>query len=640
MKLLQYKKGRLFFAGILLVLVPLTFFFQNCHKNGLVKITSLDSISKILVSNDCDFDGKLISNNSEVTTFLNSSVEYGDSCQSETRVCKEGVLSGSYVYSICQVDAPKACLLNGLTVMHGLSGRAYQNSSVPFGQQCQLEHRLCTDGVLSGSYAYQTCAVGAASNCRFNNQDVLHGTGVFAYQASSVKLGQECVKETRACTNGSLSGSYSYASCAPEAPKLCRFNGQDIAHGQVVKAFQNSTVKFGLECVIEDRTCSDGNLSGSYNYASCNPEAAKTCRFNGQDIADGESVFAYSVSTVKFGSSCEDKKESRVCNDGTLSGTFAFGSCNEDAPKMCKFNGLDIAHGASVTAFSKPSVAYDQTCESVSEERICTDGDLSGTFPMANCNVNAPKSCLFSGQTYAHGETWIVFKDASPSFTNHDACDDVKRTDKCVDGVFGYPEGSLTCQMEAPKSCNMNGTMTAHGDFLKFFPQELVQHPGFKCDQVNASCYDGKYYDGNFQLNVTSASGLSCACDSEVGLAADPNGICLCTGGKVFDIKQNKCVDPEPVWSLQSSLTKPYLTKKECGNATTNYPYSSYGVAVTTTGTLNPESLLTAASQRMGTLKDFIKVPSCTATSPTIKNGCTETYNSCDVEVYQVILGI
>lgn len=639
MKLLQYKKGRLFFAGVLFVLVPLSFFFQNCQKSGLVKITQLDSTSKILVSNDCDFDGKLVSNNSEVTTFLNSSVEYGQTCQSETRICKEGVLTGSYVYSICQVNAPKACLLNGHTVMHSLYGQAYQNSSVAFGQECQLEKRYCNDGVLSGSYTFQTCAVGAPNNCRFNNEDVNHGTAVNAYQSSSVPYGDLCVMESRACSNGALSGSYNYSSCLPAAPNVCKFNGQDIAHGQVIKAFQNSSVKFGNECVSEDRTCSNGTLSGSYNYSNCNPDAPNTCRFNGQDVAHGQNVFAWSVSTVKFGESCDNFKEERTCDDGALSGSFEFGSCQEDAPKLCKFNGQDVAHGEWVTAYSESSVAYNETCDAVSEKRTCTDGELSGTFTFASCDVAVAKSCLFSGNTYAHGETWVVFKDASPSFTDHDACDDEKHTDKCTDGQFNYPSGSLTCIMDSPKNCNMNGTATDHGDGLSFYLQKLIQTEGQKCNQVDADCYDGKYYDHNLLLNVTAAAGLTCACDSSAGLTADSGGVCMCATGKLFDTDMHKCVDSVPIWSLQSSATKKYLTKKECGNSTTNYPYSSYGVPVDSL-TIVPEDELTAASQVMGTVKDFIKVPSCVTNPNVVKNGCTEYYNSCGTKTYKVILGI
>jgi hypothetical protein len=56
--------------------------------------------------------------------------------------------------------------------------------------------------------------VTAGANCTFNGQTVANGSSVTAYQASTVPSGQSCALETRTCTNGTLSGSYQYASCS------------------------------------------------------------------------------------------------------------------------------------------------------------------------------------------------------------------------------------------------------------------------------------------------------------------------------------------------------------------------------------------------------------------------------------------
>lgn len=50
-------------------------------------------------------------------------------------------------------------------------------------------------------------------SCQFNGQPVSHGASVTAYQAQTVQSPATCVSETRTCTNGSLSGSYQYAAC-------------------------------------------------------------------------------------------------------------------------------------------------------------------------------------------------------------------------------------------------------------------------------------------------------------------------------------------------------------------------------------------------------------------------------------------
>lgn len=49
----------------------------------------------------------------------------------------------------------------GATVIHGASVTAYQNPSVPNGQQCVSESRTCNNGTLSGSYQYETCSPAA-----------------------------------------------------------------------------------------------------------------------------------------------------------------------------------------------------------------------------------------------------------------------------------------------------------------------------------------------------------------------------------------------------------------------------------------------------------------------------------------------
>lgn len=66
--------------------------------------------------------------------------------------------------------------------------------------------------LLSG--APKTIAVPAAASCSWNGQTIASGSSVSAYQASSVQSGSQCVSQTRTCTNGTLSGSYAYASCS------------------------------------------------------------------------------------------------------------------------------------------------------------------------------------------------------------------------------------------------------------------------------------------------------------------------------------------------------------------------------------------------------------------------------------------
>lgn len=57
----------------------------------------------------------------------------------------------------------KSCTFGGTTVAHGASVTAYQASSVASGQTCQSQTRTCSNGTLSGTYANASCSVEVAS---------------------------------------------------------------------------------------------------------------------------------------------------------------------------------------------------------------------------------------------------------------------------------------------------------------------------------------------------------------------------------------------------------------------------------------------------------------------------------------------
>ena len=299
----------------------------------------------------------------------------------------ESASSTGVVIPTDEVVAPviKKCSFNGQTVPEGQSRQAYQNSSVPFGQNCLSEERFCIKGLLEGSYNYASCIVNAPAACMFNGLTVPHDTEITAYQQSSVDFGSSCqkVSEKRKCLNGQLSGSFSFASCAANSPAACLFNGQTIPHGQNVTAYQNSTIAYGSGCVNESRQCNNGQLSGSFSFASCTANSPAACLFNGQTIAHGQNVNAYTASTAAYGSACN--VESRACNNGVLSGTNTFANCQVNAPASCLKNGTTIAHGQVISTFTKNSVAYNETCDATLT--TCTNGQLSNSNPYTSCVV-------------------------------------------------------------------------------------------------------------------------------------------------------------------------------------------------------------------------------------------------------------
>lgn len=395
----------LIFGAVILVLA-----FQNCSKIQTTSIVK-DDIARLSLApaGSCEYEGRTLQTGESIVAYLNSTVAFGESCEGEKRHCTDGVMSGSYNFRNCTPGNPAACLFNGQTLDHDASVVGFLTSQVPFGQNCKQEARSCSNGALSGSYTFASCAVGAPAACLFNGRTIAHGATIpAAFQNSTVPFGQNCKQEPRTCNNGVLTGSYQAPSCTVGIAASCTFNSQSIAHGQSVPAFLNSAVTFGMKCSQQPRVCNNGALSGSYTFASCNVGAPASCLLNGQQIAHGQSARMFKTSSVTYGQSCQD--ETRVCSNGSMSGGFTFTSCGVAAPASCQFNGQNVAHGQTLQAFQSSSVEFGQTCNQ--ETRACHNGVLSGSNTFASCAVGAPKSCLFNGQTLAHSQTIITYETA------------------------------------------------------------------------------------------------------------------------------------------------------------------------------------------------------------------------------------
>lgn len=463
---------------------------------------------------NCTFNGQTIAHGSSVNAFQNSSVPYGTYCSAERRTCNNGVLSGSYSFATCSTAAAVSCLFNGQTVAHGDSVQAFANSTVAYNQTCQAETRTCSNGVLSGSAAYASCSVNTAASCLFNGQTLAHGSSVQAFANSSVAYNQTCQAETRTCSDGVLSGSNSFASCSVDVAKSCLFNGQTVAHGQVVTAFQNSTQAYGSQCVSEQRTCTDGVMSGSYQYGSCNVDAAKSCLFNGQTVAHGQSVQAFPTSSVDFGSNCIS--DTRTCNDGVLSGSNQFATCSVNKPASCLFNGQTIAHNQVVQAFATSTVSFGGQCEA--EERLCYNGVLDGSNQYASCTVDQPASCLINGLTIAHGQSTILFQSAS--VPHGQSCISESRT--CANGQLSGSYTFGSCEPEAAKTCEFNGATLADGQTVTAYSSSSVAY-GQSCQSETRTCSNG----------VLSGSNTHASCSVEAAQNCSFNGQSVLHGSSV-----------------------------------------------------------------------------------------------------------
>lgn len=445
---------------------------------------SYQNLSCIKDSGECSFAGQKIAHGQSITAYAASSVPFGSTCASQNRLCQDRVLSGTYSFISCSVQPAGVCNFNGQTVAHGTSVTAYQASSVPFGSTCASQARVCNNGVLGGTYTASSCSVAPAASCSFNGQMVAHGASVTAFQAASVAYGSTCASQIRTCNNGTLSGNYAVASCSVAPAAACSFNGQSVAHNASVTAYQTANVPFGSTCSSQSRTCNNGTLSGAYTFGSCSVNTASTCVFNGQTIAHGTNVTAYAASSVPFGQNCQSQV--RSCSNGTLSGTYTVGSCSVQAPVNCSFNGQTVNHGATVTAYAASSVAFGSTCQS--ESRTCTNGSLSGTYTVGSCSVQPPANCSFNGQTVNHGASVTAYTSSSVAYGAN--CSSIQQTRTCSNGVLSGSGDYGSCSALPPANCSFNGQTVAHGASVTAFETTSVMEPA-TCSSQTRTCNNG-----------------------------------------------------------------------------------------------------------------------------------------------------
>ncbi len=332
-------KNFLFKFGFVVVIAAMALSYQNCTRVGFKETPQVEKASVAVEPLNCSFNGETVYSGESIVAYQNSSVDYGEVCASQKRLCDDGTLSGTFNYSTCAVGMPASCLFNGQTIASGQRIAAYLSSAVSYGETCQQEFRECQNGALSGSFNFATCEVGQPSSCLFNGKTIAHGEKAKGYKASAVPYGSVCESEDRVCTNGELSGNYTFGSCSVGQPNSCMFNGKTLAHGEKTKGYKTSSVTYGNVCQSEDRTCDNGTLSGSFQYGSCNVGQPSSCLFNGQTIAHGQSVVAYQNATVPDGSSCVS--QNRTCNNGTLSGGYTNASCKV-LPPACVPGNLTI----------------------------------------------------------------------------------------------------------------------------------------------------------------------------------------------------------------------------------------------------------------------------------------------------------
>src|SRR3989344_1868876 len=205
----------------------------------------------------------------------------GSITQTRTSSCAAGATSPSWSAwtnsaSSCTTPTASCPTPWGTTVTHGGYVTAYQTSSVAAGSSCVSQTRTCTNGQLSGSYTYASCTPAASLTC----------TPLTAETRTAVcpagQTGSITQTRTSSCAVGATAPTWSgwtnsASSCVTPTMSCPTPWGTTVTHGGYVTAYQTSSVAAGSSCVSQTRTCSNGQLSGTYTYQTCTPPATATC---------------------------------------------------------------------------------------------------------------------------------------------------------------------------------------------------------------------------------------------------------------------------------------------------------------------------------------------------------------------------
>ncbi len=432
-----------------------------------------------------------------------------DSPQSGTLSMQEGSFNSfsgecdNYDCSVAIEKSNKFCFLDGEPVADGQRIEAFIDSQ---SSNCQSEQRICQNGQLSGAYSSTYCIDHALIKngqrpCLFNNQLVDHGKSVTAFLNGAPHASGSCQKEVRTCTNGHLSGSFQYESCSEQA--TCLFNGRTYKESEYVVAYRYGA---DLECEKEFRLCKNGFMTGSFPMAGCMP-GGKTCYFDNKTFIEGESILAFG-NYSKVLRSCP--QEVRRCEGNrALSGSLPGTSCTPPKEKnVCYFANEKKENGEIFIAYKKAEDANGIHC--LHTRRTCLDGEISGdeSYSLNQCDPRPFKSCIFTSKSMI--ETIVHHGEAIKTYSVQEgdefsSCESVSSVSECFDGAFNASTNNYhTCRPFRPqgKSCQLLGKTLEDGDFDNLYANQVIDLrvvPDSTCNDANNSltiyCNNGLLLD-------------------------------------------------------------------------------------------------------------------------------------------------
>lgn len=211
---------------------------------------------------------------------------------------------------------------------------------------------------------------------------VLHGQDVTAFLAASVDFGGECVSQVRACNDGTLQGSYGYASCAVELQdeEPDDFNFASVLDADPETSPYSAFVRItgftgSLPVLVYGGVEAASSVCTGLTSVTCGPLDA-----NDKSVLPGQ-YLRLSQETGDFGDA-----RTMTVQVGPVSKTWT--AAARDADNCSAPWGGSIAHLAAVLAYDSESVPFGDEC--ISQQRACFDGSLSGAGAFSSCFVEEP----------------------------------------------------------------------------------------------------------------------------------------------------------------------------------------------------------------------------------------------------------
>lgn len=193
---------------------------------------------------------------------------------------------------------------------------------------------------------------------------IVHGGYVYAAKASTAA---QCEWETRTCSNGALSGTYQYQNCTTTVQSdvnnaSCTAPwGATVLHNSTILAYQASSA---VQCASEYRSCQNGTLSGGYQYPACSVQEAAPNQPASSCTLDGvtkNNGESYTFYAATVAEKCSEVAQTRTCQSGVFSGnpSYQYWKCDSSTKYGANNHSFSVAPSSGPTPFTT-KISYNR----------------------------------------------------------------------------------------------------------------------------------------------------------------------------------------------------------------------------------------------------------------------------------------